>query len=70
MSLRAYAAIKLGVPDSGIDWLDDMICKSVRELFAGQALAGLLAGNWEVPADKAGRYAYEIADAMLKARVA
>jgi hypothetical protein len=25
MTLRQYAAIKLRVPDSGIDWLDDMI---------------------------------------------
>jgi len=31
MSLRAYAAIHLRVPDSGIDWLDKMIRRS-REL--------------------------------------
>jgi hypothetical protein len=28
MTLRQYAAIKLRVPDSGTDWLDDMIVKS------------------------------------------
>jgi len=28
MSLRAYAAIQLRVPDSGIDWLDRMIARS------------------------------------------
>ena len=28
MSLRAYAAIHLRVPDSGIDWLDEMIRQS------------------------------------------
>jgi len=28
MTLRQYAAIKLRVPDSGTDWLDDMIAKS------------------------------------------
>jgi hypothetical protein len=28
MTLRQYAAIKLKVPDSGTDWLDDMIRKS------------------------------------------
>jgi hypothetical protein len=28
MTLRQYAAIKLKVPDSGTDWLDDMILKS------------------------------------------
>ena len=31
MSLQAYAAIHLRVPDSGIDWLDRMIRRS-REL--------------------------------------
>jgi hypothetical protein len=30
MSLRAYAAIKLRVPASGIDWLDAMIVESKR----------------------------------------
>lgn len=29
MTLRQYAAIHLKVPDSGSDWLDDMIRKSV-----------------------------------------
>jgi hypothetical protein len=28
MTLRQYAAIKLKVPDSGTDWLDDMIRKA------------------------------------------
>jgi hypothetical protein len=28
MTMRQYAAIKLKVPDSGTDWLDDMIRKS------------------------------------------
>ena len=31
ISLRTYAAIHLRVPDSGIDWLDEMIRQS-REL--------------------------------------
>ena len=31
MSLRVFAAIHLRVPDSGIDWLDEMIKRS-REL--------------------------------------
>ncbi|MGH9631965.1 MAG: hypothetical protein ACRD7E_26980 [Bryobacteraceae bacterium] len=34
MSLRIYAAIHLRVPDSGIDWLDEMIRRS-RELDPG-----------------------------------
>ncbi|HEY7333878.1 MAG TPA: hypothetical protein VH639_03270 [Bryobacteraceae bacterium] len=33
MSLRVYSAIHLRVPDSGIDWLDQMIERS-RELDA------------------------------------
>ena len=28
MTLRQYAAIRLRVPDSGTDWLDEMIVKS------------------------------------------
>jgi hypothetical protein len=31
MSLRQYAAIHLRVPDSGNDWLDDMIRNSNEE---------------------------------------
>ena len=41
---------------------------TLRDWFAGQALAGMLARNLEMPADKCGVYSYEIADAMLKAR--
>jgi hypothetical protein len=37
MTLRQYAAIKLKVPDSGTDWLDAMIVKSLRDEFAGKA---------------------------------
>ena len=42
---------------------------SLRDYFAGQALVGTLAGRsvlW--PCDAAAREAYELADAMLKAR--
>ena len=41
--LRQYAAIKLRVPQSGLEWLDDMIRESQRNEFAAQALAGYLA---------------------------
>jgi hypothetical protein len=76
MTLRQYAAIKLCVPDSGTDWLDDMIRKSNRDYFAAAALQGNLAGQsvdvgyyegkdaW----NKAAKDAYAMADAMLKAR--
>lgn len=38
MSLRAYAAVQLQQPDSGIEWLDAMILSAKRDYFAGQAL--------------------------------
>lgn len=34
ITLRQYAAIKLKVPDSGTDWLDDMIRQSLKDDFA------------------------------------
>jgi hypothetical protein len=40
MSLRAYAAIHLRVPDSGIEWLDGMIRRS-RDLDKGLTDAGV-----------------------------
>ena len=39
MTLRQYAAIKLKVPNSGTDWLDEMIEESNRldrEMLTGQ----------------------------------
>lgn len=71
MTLRAYAAIHLNVPESGIDWLDAMIAKANRDRFAGKALAELCANpsasnqeGWtcEVVAGAA----YEAADAMIE----
>ena len=41
MSLRQYAAIKLKVADSGVDWLDEMIIKSKRDGIAEKAMAAL-----------------------------
>ena len=72
MTLRQYAAIKLCVPDSGTEWLDDMIRQAQRDRLAGQALAGILAGHFAdtVPHDdvSGGRdaavFAYQYADAM------
>ena len=49
MTLRQYAAIKLKVPDSGTDWLDVMIAKSLRDNFAANALERLTAGDVEMP---------------------
>jgi hypothetical protein len=78
MTLRQYAAIRLRVPDSETDWLDDMIRKSNRDYFAAAALQGNLSSQsidvgyydgldgW----NKAAKDAYQAADAMLKAREA
>lgn len=72
MTLRQYAAIKLRVPDSGTDWLDDMITASIRNEMAAKAMQSLVLagvrgdisyGNEKILADRA----YEIADAMAKA---
>ena len=71
MTLRQYAAIKLRVPDSGTDWLDDMIRKSNRDHFAAAALQPLVTSAIEldhVKWDATAQHAYLIADAMLKAR--
>jgi hypothetical protein len=73
MTLRQYAAIKLCVPDSGTDWLDDMIRKSNRDHFASAALQPLVTSAIEldhVKWDATAQHAYLIADAMLKAREA
>lgn len=38
LSIRQYAAIKLKVPNSGTDWLDEMIRQSLRDEFAAKAM--------------------------------
>ena len=74
LSLRQYAAIKLRVPDSGEEWLDEMIKKSLRDEFAGKAMQGLISatdddGTWTSPTDVSlGKISYRVADALLKAR--
>jgi hypothetical protein len=78
MTLREYAAIKLRVPDSGTDWLDDMIREARRMDYAGQAMAGVVS-DWEClnrakkslgvgGAELAAGMANAYADAMLAAR--
>lgn len=72
MTLRQYAAIKLRVPDSGDDWLDELIRTALRDEFAAKAMNAYIATN---PADHIteshiATFAYSQADAMLKAREA
>jgi hypothetical protein len=68
MTLREYAAIKLKVPNSGTDWLDEMIRKSLRDEFAAKALQGMIAAAENYQTHELAQYAYDIADAMLEAR--
>ena len=74
MTLRQYAAIKLGVPDSGADWLDEMIVKARRTHIAieamkmhGAALSDWAAGSEDAWHAEVSRLAYATANAMLKA---
>lgn len=70
MTLRQYAAIKLKVPNSGTDCLDEMITQSLRNDFAAKAMQIGGAANQPPAYDNETRakQAYELADAMLKAR--
>lgn len=79
MTLRQYAAIKLRVPNSGTDWLDEMIVQSLRDEFAAKAPFPYpeewkryycnqrgYRGEAQCMAD----WSYDWADALLKAREA
>lgn len=79
MTQRELAAIKLRVPESGTEWLDNMIRASLRDEFAatvmqagmhGASLPGLTDGNPGAVAllNEACATFYFVADAMLKAR--
>lgn len=70
MTLRQYAAIKLRVPDSGNDWLDEMIRHSLRDEFAANAMQAMLAHPDSKETASPQTYAsaaYTMADAMLEA---
>ena len=72
MSLRQFAAIKLRVPSSGTDWLDEMIRESLKDTAANHALLGLLAAEREedgfMTSKDAAFAAYDYAYWMLKWR--
>jgi hypothetical protein len=72
MTLRQYAAIKLKAPDSGTDWLDDMIRKSLKDDFAARAMQSFAAHDMAMAwsNDRLATETYNLADAMLKAREA
>lgn len=68
--LRIYAAIHLRIPDSEIDWLDEMIVKAERRDIAVKLLQGDLANsnNGFTSFERAAEIAYEEADAMIVER--
>ena len=78
MTLRQYAAIKLRVPNSGTDWLDEMIRTSLRDEFAAKAMSSLVSGGAPRTVEKderdlsfsqwVAKNAHEFADAMCAAR--
>lgn len=73
MTLRQYAAIKLKVPESGTDWLDELITESLRDDLAAKAMQGMLSDlpktlyglQWQSNLSES---SYELADIMLEAR--
>lgn len=69
MTLRQYAAIKLRIPVSGDEWLDEMIRESLRNDLAAKAMQGLLAawGSHDVTSfSELSSDAYQMAGAMLE----
>lgn len=70
MSKRFYAAIKLRIPDSGEEWLDEMIRKANRRDAACAAMQGILTGVGRIgnlPEAKQRNAAILIADAYVLA---
>lgn len=63
-----YAAIKLRVPESGTDWLDDMIRKSQRNDLAARAMQGLLSRPGGIDAKYEAELSLIVADAMIAAQ--
>ena len=71
MTLREYAAIELRIPDSGVDWLDEMIAKAERRDIATKAMQGLIikfSGAAGYTSVHIAKDAYTIADSVLKER--
>lgn len=68
MSKRFYAAIELGVPDSGEEWLDKMIIKSNRVKAARAAMQGLFTAGEYNNSNKGYiiERSYQYADELLK----
>lgn len=66
MTIRDYACIHLKVPDSGRDWLDKIIMKSLKNEFAGHAFTALSISRNRGAEEFVANMASEMADIMLK----
>ena len=79
MTLRQYAAIKLKVPDSGDEWLNYMIRKSLLNDFAANIMPSAIKELWDMAKaegkehekpvyELAAEFSYQSANAMLAAK--
>lgn len=66
MTLRQYAAIHLRVPNSGTDWLDDMITESRVMDAAERAMQGLIVGVERPACDYIAKTAHDMADEIVE----
>ena len=66
---REYAAIQLRVPDSGEEWLDDMIRRVNRREIANRVMQGVLVDPQNSLIPLVIKDCYEFADEMLKQEV-
>ena len=68
LTKREYSAINLRVPNSGTEWLDEMIRASLHNEFAGMALQGALSRGVEgVEVERIASDSFLMADAMVQA---
>lgn len=65
---QEYAAIHLKVPDSGTDWLDEMIKTSLKNEMAVKIVAGLMSniGTNDWGKEKTAKYAVEAANILME----
>ena len=67
MTMRQYAAIHLRVPNSGADWLDDMIAEAREMDSAERAMQGLIVGVERPAFDYIAKTAHDMAEEMTEA---
>ena len=66
LSKEEYAAIHLKIPNSGSEWLDEMIRKANLRDAALSAMQGLLSSNGNLDKELLAEASMEIASEILK----